>query len=180
MVAVTIIFSQLFGRDFGIINWILGWFGVGQIDWSAGTATSHIALSTMVIWRWTGYNALIYLAAMQSVPRDMQEAAIIDGASSMQRLRRITIPAIRPTIIFTVIVSTIGGLQLLTEPLVYGNGSLTGGSDRQFQTLALYLYEAGFGRYDFGYASATAWVMFLIIVVVALVNLALARRIRRS
>jgi cellobiose transport system permease protein len=177
---VKIIFGQLFGRDYGLVNWVLGWFGAGQIDWQAGTATSHIAIAVMVIWRWTGYNALIYLAAMQAVPQSLHEAAMLDGASSMQRLWKITMPAIRPTIIFTVIVSTIGGMQLLAEPLVFGGGGLTGGSDRQFQTLSLYLYEVGFGRFEFGYASATAWVMFLVIVVAAAANYLVTRRIRSA
>jgi len=70
----------------------------------------------------------------------------------------ITVPAIRPTIVFTVIVATIAGMQVLAEPLLFGGGSLTGGSDRQFQTLSLYLYEVGFYRWEFGYASAAAWV----------------------
>lgn len=69
VVAVVVIFSQLFGRDFGLINWVLGWFGAGSIDWAAGTASSHVALATMIMWRWTGYNTLIFLAAMQAVPR---------------------------------------------------------------------------------------------------------------
>jgi cellobiose transport system permease protein len=180
VVAVTIIFGQLFGRDFGLINYVLGLLDLGQIDWQAGTASSHFAISVMVIWRWTGYNALIYLAAMQAVPDSLHEAAIIDGATSLQRLRRITIPSIRPTIIFTVIVSTIGGMQLFAEPLLFGGGGLTGGSDRQFQTLALYLFEVGFGRFDFGYASATAWLMFVVIVLAAAINFLLIRRIRRS
>src|SRR6266508_5695209 len=162
------------------LNWVLSLFGAGYVDWQAGTASSQIAISAMVIWRWTGYNALIYLAAMQAVPHSLHEAAMLDGASSLQRLVKITIPAIRPTIIFTVIVSTIGGMQLLAEPLVFGTGGLTGGSDRQFQTLSLYLYEVGFGRFDFGYASATAWIMFLIIVLASAVNYLVVRRIRSA
>lgn len=180
VVAVAIIFGQLFGRDYGIVNWVLGLFGAGRIDWDAGTATSHIAISAMVIWRWTGYNALIYLAAMQAVPDSLHEAAKIDGASSWQRLVKITIPSIRPTIIFTVIISTIGGLQILAEPLLFGGGAFTGGSDRQFQTLALFLYESGFSQFNFGYASAIAWLMFVIIAVVAAVNFSIIRLIRRA
>jgi cellobiose transport system permease protein len=177
---VAIIFGQLFGRDYGLVNWVLSQVGGGQIDWRAGTGTSHLAISAMIIWRWTGYNALIYLAAMQTVPKDLYAAASVDGATSFQQLRKITIPAIRPTIIFTVIISTIGGLQVLAEPLLFGGGGLTGGSDRQFQTLSLYLYEVGFGRFDFGYASAAAWVMFGIIVIAGLVNYLLTSRLRRS
>jgi cellobiose transport system permease protein len=180
VVAVTIIFGQLFGRDYGLINWILGLFGAGEINWQSGEATSQIAISVMVIWRWTGYNALIYLAAMQAVSQDLYAAASLDGATSFQQLRKITLPAIRPTIIFTVIVSTIGGMQILAEPLLFGGSGLTGGSDRQFQTLSLYLYEVGFGRFDFGYASAAAWVMFAIIVLFAIVNYLFTSRLKRS
>ena len=180
VVAVAIIFGQLFGRDFGLVNWVLSLFGIGKIDWQAGEASSQIAIAVMVIWRWTGYNALIYLAAMQAVPKELYDSASLDGATSFQQLRKITVPAIRPTIIFTVIISTIGGMQVLAEPLLFGGNGLTGGSDRQFQTLALYLYEVAFGRFDFGYASASSWVMFLIIVIVAAINFGITSRLRRS
>ncbi|MFG1942276.1 carbohydrate ABC transporter permease [Nonomuraea sp. NPDC048826] len=184
VVAVVVIFSQLFGRDFGLINWVLSWFGVGQIDWGAGTATSHLALSVMIMWRWTGYNALIFLAAMQAVPRELYEAATLDGASNLKQLVRITVPMIRPTIIFVVIVSTIGAMQVIAEPLLFGTSSgsgggiVTGGPDRQFQTLALYVYEQGFTKFDFGYASAASWVMFLFVVVVAGINFLVTRRVK--
>ncbi|MFC4335518.1 carbohydrate ABC transporter permease [Salininema proteolyticum] len=181
VVAVAVIFSQLFGRDFGLVNWTLELFGAGRVDWQAGTATSHIAIATMVAWKWTGYNALIYLAAILTVPRELYEAARIDGATRWQQLWKVTVPSIRPTIIFTVIVSTIYGLQIFAEPQLFAGGGpsgTTGGSSRQFQTLTLYLYEHGFNRgFQFGYASAVAWTMFAVIVIVSLVNLALSRRI---
>ncbi|MFI7417104.1 carbohydrate ABC transporter permease [Nonomuraea sp. NPDC049684] len=184
VVAVVVIFSQLFGRDFGLINWVLSWVGIGKIDWAAGTATSHIALSVMIMWRWTGYNALIFLAAMQAVPRELYEAATLDGASSFTQLRRITIPMIRPTIIFVVIVSTIGAMQIIAEPLLFGQssgaggGAASGGPDRQYQTLALFVYEQGFTKFDFGYASAASWLMFLVVVVAAGINFLISRRVK--
>ena len=182
LVAVALIFTQLFSRDFGLINYVLGQVGIGPVDWEAGSVTSWVAISLMVIWRWTGYNALIYLAAMQSIPEDLYEAATVDGASSWKQFWHITVPLLRPTIIFTVIVSTIGGLQLFTEPLLFeaDHTGATGGSARQYQTVALYLYEKSFGssQFDFGYASAIAWSLFLLIAVVSVVNYALVRRIR--
>ncbi|MDF2704981.1 MAG: transporter permease [Nonomuraea muscovyensis] len=184
VVAVVVIFSQLFGRDYGVINWVLSWFGAGTIDWAAGTATSHIALSTMIMWRWTGYNALIFLAAMQAVPKELYEAATLDGASSFTQLRRITVPMIRPTIVFVVIVSTIGAMQIIAEPLLFGassgagGGAVSGGPDRQYQTLALFVYEQGFTKFDFGYASAASWLMFLAVVLVAGINFLLTRRLK--
>ncbi|MFI7453508.1 carbohydrate ABC transporter permease [Nonomuraea sp. NPDC049714] len=182
IVAVTIIFAQLFGRDFGMVNWGLELVGLDPIDWQAGTLSSHIAISLIVIWRWTGYNALIYLAAMQTIPEDLYEAARLDGASQFTQFRKITVPMLRPTIIFTAVVSTIGGFQIIAEPLLFqaGTGNPTGGSDRQFQTVGLYLYEQGFSMYEFGYASAIAWTLCVIIVVMALVNFAITRRIRSS
>ncbi|MEU4407727.1 sugar ABC transporter permease [Streptosporangium sp. NPDC023963] len=182
IVAVTIIFAQLFGRDFGMVNWALGLVGLDPIDWQAGTLSSHVAISLIVIWRWTGYNALIYLAAMQTIPEDLYEAARLDGASQFTQFRKITVPMLRPTIIFTAVVSTIGGFQIIAEPLLFqaGTGNPTGGSDRQFQTVGLYLYEQGFSMYEFGYASAIAWTLCMIIVVMALVNFAITRRIRSS
>jgi cellobiose transport system permease protein len=181
--AVAIIFAQLFGRDFGIVNWVLGLFGVENIDWRSSTLASHVAIASMVAWRWAGYNALIYLAAMQAIPGDLYEAAAIDGAGWWQQFRHVTIPMLRPTIIFTVILSTIGGFQLIAEPLLFDAppGNTTGGSDRQFQTLGLLLYELGFREFRFGYASAVAWSLFLIIAVFAVVNYYLvSRRIRAT
>jgi cellobiose transport system permease protein len=179
VVAVTIIFGQLFGRDYGVVNWLLELFGQGRVDWQAGKASSQVAIAVMIIWRWTGYTSLIYLAAMQAVPKDLYAAAALDGASRFQQFRKITVPAIRPTIVFTVIVATIAGMQVLAEPLLFGGGSLTGGSDRQFQTVSLFLYEVGFSRWQFGYAAAAAWVTFLLIVVAAGVNYLLISRLRR-
>ena len=130
--------------------------------------------SVMVTWRWTGYNALLYLAAMQAIPDDLYESAAIDGAGRWRQFRHITVPMIRPTIIFTVIISTIGGLQLFTEPYLFQpvkNGAM-GGSARQYQTVAMYLYEKSFGssQFKFGYAAAIAWCLFLLIVVISLIN----------
>ncbi|GIH94475.1 carbohydrate ABC transporter permease [Planobispora siamensis] len=177
VVAVVVIFSQLFGRDFGMINWMLSWFGVGAVPWNEGVASSHVAISIMIMWRWTGYNALIFLAAMQAVPRELYEAATIDGAGEFTQLRRITIPMIKPTIVFVVITSTIGAMQVLAEPLLFGVYTLTGGVDRQYQTLALFIYE-NFIKLDLGYASAISWMMFIFIVVIAGINYLITRRSR--
>jgi cellobiose transport system permease protein len=184
LVAVALVFTQLFSRDYGLFNWMLGSIGIAPIDWEAGQISSWVAISVMVTWRWTGFNALLYLAAMQAIPDDLYESAAIDGAGRWKQFWHITVPMIRPTIIFTVIVSTIGGLQLFTEPYLFQpikQGAL-GGSGRQYQTISMYLYEKSFGssQFDFGYAAAIAWCLFLIIVVISLVNFLLIRRIRSA
>lgn len=176
--AVAIVFGQLYGRDAGLVNGLLGLVGVDPIDWQASKATSWIAVSSMVNWRWTGYNALIYLAAMQAIPRDLYEAAAIDGAGAIRQFRNITVPLIRPALIFTVVMSVIGGMQLFTEPLLFGQGDVSGGSLRQFQTIAMYMFEQSFQNFDYGYGSAVAWMIFLLTVLVGVVNLLIGRRLR--
>jgi len=133
----------------------------------------------MVDWRWTGYNALIYLAAMQAIPKDLYEAAALDGASRMRQFWSITIPQLRPTIIFTVIISTIGGLQLFTEPLLFtsGSGGLLGGSEGQFQTITMFLVEVMTNRMRWGYAGAVSLVLFVLIALFSILNFLLVRRI---
>lgn len=176
--AVGIVFSQIFDRDAGMVNGLLGLADVAAIDWQADKWSSWIAIATMVNWRWTGYNALIYLAAMQSVPRDLYEAAEIDGASRSRQFWTITVPMIRPAVVFTVIVSTIAGMQLFTEPLIFGQGAfaISGGSLRQFQTVSMYMFEKAFRDFDYGYGSAVAWMIFLLIMIVTLVNFLLTRK----
>jgi cellobiose transport system permease protein len=179
--AATIVFAMLFGRDFGLINWFLGIFGVDAIDWENGRWSSQIAVSTIVTWRWTGYNALIYLAAIQAIPRELYEAAEVDGASRWQQFRHVTVPGIKPVIIFTVIISTIGATQLFGEPLLFGGaGGYRGGADHQYQTLGLLLYEQGWFNFQLGRAAATAWTMFLIIMLAVGVNALLAARGRSA
>ena len=147
LVAVALIFTQLFSRDYGLVNYVLARrSAIHNIDWEAGRLSSWIALSVMVTWRWAGYNALIYLAAMQGIPDELYEAAAIDGAGSWKQFSHVTVPQLRPTIIFTVIISTIGGLQLFTEPYLFEplKQGATGGSARQYQTVVMYLYEKAF------------------------------------
>ncbi|WP_406458408.1 sugar ABC transporter permease [Streptomyces sp. NBC_00876] len=177
--AATLVFAQLFGRDFGLINYVFGLVGVSPVDWQTGTVASQIAVSSIVIWRWTGYNALIYLAGMQSIPNELYEAAEMDGAPKWRQFFHVTLPGLRPTIVFTVIVSTIGATQLFGEPLLF-EGSVSGGISHQYQTLGLYMYEQGWGFFHLGRAAAIAWVMFLLIVVIVGVNALLAHHRSRK
>jgi cellobiose transport system permease protein len=175
-VAVAMIFTNMFGEQYGLINNVLGNFGLDPVMWKSETLPSHIAIATMVNWRWTGYNALILLAAMQAVPRDLYESAALDGAGAVRRFFSITLPSIRPTMVFVVITSTIGGLQIFTEPRLF-DPATAGGSQRQFQTTVLYLWEMAFQRQNFGKASTIAWLLFLIIVLFGIINYLISRRI---
>jgi cellobiose transport system permease protein len=179
LVAVGIIFANLFGPNYGLVNGMLELLGFDRIDWQSNRFFSHIAIATMVNWRWTGYNALIVLAAMKAIPKEIHEAALIDGATAVRRFFSVTLPLLRPTLIFVVVTSTIGGLQIFTEPKLFDAmpGSNNGGSSNQFQTITLYMYQTGFETQRLGYASAVAWVLFLLIIVIAVVNFLLTRRL---
>lgn len=166
--AAALVFTMIFERDFGMINWALGAVGADPVSWEAGKWSSQVAISTIVIWRWTGYNALLYLAAMQAIPAERYEAAAIDGASRWKQFTQVTVPGIRSTIVFTIVLSTIGATQLFGEPLIFGQGpnGVTGGADNQYQTLGLLLYEEGWKNYQMGRSATVAWAMFMLLVLV--------------
>ncbi|GAM12344.1 carbohydrate ABC transporter permease [Mesobacillus selenatarsenatis] len=173
-VAVAIVFGIMFNdQPFGLFNIIIGWFGMDPINWTTSDWGLKIAISTMVFWRWVGYNTIIYLAGLQAIPSELYEAATIDGASTRQKIQYITIPMLKPIIILTVFTSTIGALQLFTEPLI-----MVGRTYREEGlTVVLYLYREAFNNMAFGTASATAIILFLIIVVLSSINVFIANRI---
>jgi cellobiose transport system permease protein len=174
--AVGIVFGTLFQRDFGVVNWFLSLFSIDAIDWRNERWAAWTAISTMVDWRWTGYNTLILLAGMQAIPRDLYESAAIDGAGRWRQFWQITLPMIRPTLVFVVIVSTIGGLQLFTEPLIF-SGDTLGGPVRQYQTVAMYMFEKGIDTTTTaGYGAAVGGMLFLMIIIVSLLNFLLIRK----
>jgi cellobiose transport system permease protein len=174
IVAVAIIFGTLFGNKYGFLNFILTSFGLDPVEWLNSPFWIKIAIASMVVWRWTGYNAIIYLAGLQSIPNVLYEAARIDGASTIQTFFRITVPLLRPVILFTVITSTIGGMQIFTESQVLvGNG---GGPGGEGMTIVLYLYQLAFVKYLFGYASTVAWGLFVIIAAFSYLNYKIVRR----
>jgi cellobiose transport system permease protein len=178
-VAVTLIFSNMFGDQYGLINNLLNNIGLDPIGWHSDVVASHIAIATMVNFRWTGYTALILLAAMQAIPRDYYEASMIDGAGIVRQFFSITIPQLRPTLIFVIVTSTIGGLQIFDEPRLYDQYG-QGGASSQWMTITIYLYNLGWGQLNFGRAAAVAWLLFLIIVLVSLVNVAITRSIAKA
>jgi cellobiose transport system permease protein len=174
IVAVAIVFGTLFtSSEAGLINSILGLIGISPINWGVSEWGVKIAISTMVFWRWVGYNTIIYLAGLQSIPNELYEAAKIDGANLRQQIYHITLPMMRPTIIFTVFLSTIGSLQLFTEPLVFLGRAMR----EEGITIVLYLYRDAFVSNAFGTASATAVVLFFIIVIISTINVFIANRL---
>ena len=176
-VAVGIIFGRMFADQSGLINSWLGLVGIDPIRWHVDPLASHVAIASMVNFRWTGYNTLIFLAAMQAVPRELYEAAIIDGAGRIRQFFSVTVPQIRATVIFVILTSTIGGLQIFDEPRVF-DAQGRGGASQQWMTTTLYLYDVGWGtQRDLGRAAAVAWLLFIVVVLIGLVNFAVTNRI---
>lgn len=175
-VAVAIVFGVMFNsQDFGLINSILSFFGFDPISWSTSNWGVKIAISTMVFWRWVGYNTIIYLAGLQGIPNELYEAAEIDGATVRQKILYITVPMLRPIVIFIVFTSTIGALQLFTEPLIF----LGRNAREEGITVVLYLYREAFANLAFGPASATAIILFFIIIVISSINVFIANKLSR-
>ncbi|HEY6739366.1 MAG TPA: sugar ABC transporter permease [Actinopolymorphaceae bacterium] len=168
IVAIAIIFGSIFSNQFGLINAALQGLGLGTVEWLTAPWGIKIAIAAMVIWRWTGYNAIIYLAGLQAIPTELYEAARVDGASWIQVFFRITIPMMRPIILFTVITSTIGGMQLFTEPQVLLGNS--GGPGNEGLTMVLYLYQQAFDNNQFGYGAAIGWALFVIMILFSIIN----------
>ncbi len=186
-VATAMIFGQVFGQ-FGLL--VPNLQQLGLLDHVASPffqdrLLSHMAIGSMIVFRWTGYNALILLAAMQAVPRELYEAATVDGASRMRQFFSVTVPNIRPTMIFVILTMTIGGLQVFDEARMFdggGTGGGKGGADNQWTTVVLYLYELGFGDWQdrLGQAAAVGWILALIIGLFSVGNFLLTRSISSS
>jgi multiple sugar transport system permease protein len=162
-VAIAIMFSSLFSKDFGLVNATLSaLFGVEPIDWLGRPENIKPAIAVIVFWRYLGFNVVLYLAALQTIPRDLYEAASIDGASRFRQFWHITLPGLKPMMFFGVTLSVIGGLQLFEEPFILTGGK--GGADQSGMTSAVYLYRMAFDFNDFGGASAMSWLLFVVVV----------------
>ncbi|MBO0783853.1 MAG: sugar ABC transporter permease, partial [Ktedonobacteraceae bacterium] len=168
IVAITVIFSSMFGTQFGLLNFVLTALHLPAVPWVTDPWGMKWAIALMVIWRWTGYNALIYMAGLQSIPSEYYEAARTDGANTWSVFRHITLPLLRPVILFTVITSTTGGLSLFTEPQVLLGNS--GGTGHEGMTMSLYQYWQAFASYHFGYGAAVGWLIFLVMLVFTIIN----------
>ncbi|MDO9396102.1 MAG: sugar ABC transporter permease, partial [Herbiconiux sp.] len=178
--AAVLIFGTLFADRSGLINQALDGVGLEPVRWHVERWWSHLAIAGMVNWRWTGYNALIFLAAMQAVPREVYESAALDGAGRLRQLLHITLPMIRPTVIFVIVTTTIGGLQIFTEPRLFDDtAQREGGANHQYMTMTLYVYVKGIEDQFYGRASAAAWLLFLFIITIALVNYGVTRLLTR-
>src|ERR687886_100997 len=167
-VAVSMVFVSLFGLNYGLLNWVLSLVGIPPIDWLGTAIWVKPAIALVVIWRYFGWNTVIYLAGLQSIPTELYEAARVDGARWRDVFLHITLPLLRPVITFTVILSIIGALQLFEEPAMLTGGPFSnslGGPNQAGLTVVLNLYQTAFSFTQFGYAAAMSVALFLVIVV---------------
>jgi multiple sugar transport system permease protein len=172
VVAVALIWRAIFHTRYGLLNDVLGWFGIDAVDWLGDPAWSMPAMIIFAVWKNFGYNMIIFVAGLQSIPADLYEAARLDGASRVAQLRYITLPALAPTMLLVTILTMVGYFQLFAEPYV-----MTRGGPSQSTTSVLYfMFEEGFKWWNLGFASAVAFVLFAIMLAGTLLQLYLARR----
>jgi multiple sugar transport system permease protein len=172
LVAVAIVWRYLYHPRYGLLNWMLGHVGISPIDWLGNPLWAMPAIIVMATWKNFGYNMLICIAGLQNIPRELHEAAALDGATPFQRFRYVTIPMLAPTLFFVVIVTMIGYLQLFTEPYVMTQG----GPLRATTSLVLYMYEEGFRWWRLGVAAAIAFLLFALIVAFTVIQRRLSPR----
>lgn len=156
----AVILRVMFSSNGGIVNTVIGAI-TGEpyyFDWLGSEAWIKPLVVLLVVWRWTGWHFIIFLSGLQSISRDLHEAARIDGASRVQIFLHVTVPLMLPTLAFSITNATLGGLQIFDEPFVLTAG--TGGTDNATTTLGMYLYATAFTNFDFGLGSAVSWYIF--------------------
>lgn len=162
----------LSGESYGILNAVRETFGLDAIVWLGTPSLAITMLVVVAVWGGMGGTMILFVAGLRAIPTELYEAAAIDGATPSQRFWRITLPLLRPTMLYIVITGTIGAFQVFNEPyLLFGGVSSVGGLLDSALTLVTYLYDRGFGRFQLGYASAVAWVLFIIVFILTLINL---------
>jgi ABC-type sugar transport system permease subunit len=166
IVAIAVVWRFLLNPDFGLINLLLAKVGITGPNWLANSALAMPSIIAMAVWRNVGFAMVVFVAGMQAIPSMLYEAASIDGAGRWQSFRYVTLPMLRPTILFMLVITTIGYLQLFEEPFV-----MTGGGPLDATlSVTMYMYQQGFTFFHQGYASAIAYVLFVIVAIAAILQ----------
>jgi ABC-type sugar transport system permease subunit len=162
---VSMVFLLIFDTQYGFLNYLISLVGGDQIGWITTQEMSKVSVSLLAIWRWTGWNMVIVLAGLQSIPTVLYDAAKVDGARTWELFRYITLPLLRPVLIFIIMLSTIDGLRLFAEPALLTKG----GPAQSSLTMVMYLYRQAFEFRKFGYASAIAVAIFVLVAITSIV-----------
>lgn len=175
LVAVSILFQLLFhpGSE-GVLNFVLGWVGIEPVGWFTNPKFSRFSIVLMNLWGMLGYNTIIFIAALSSVPRDLYEASEVDGANWFDKWIYITVPYLRPIILFMVIISTISSMKRFTD--VWLIGGTAGNPAGSLMTVVLYIYRNAFLASQMGIASAASYILFMIILILSILMLLTNRR----
>jgi len=171
LVAVAIVWRYLYHTRYGLFNYALSYVGIGPIDWLGDPQWAMPAIILMAVWKSFGYNMLIFIAGLQSIPEELYDAAEIDGAGPVRRFFSITLPMLMPTLVFVSVVTMIGYFQLFAEPYVMTQG----GPLRSTTSVVLLMYEEGFRWWRMGYAAAIAFVLFVVILIATLLQFRLQK-----
>jgi len=172
LISAALVWVMFYEVSSGLFNYVLGLFGFRALDWLSNASTAMPAIVLMSIWKGLGFNMVIFLAALQGIPRELNEAAALDGAGRVRRFVAITLPLLAPATVYVVITSLIASFQVFAQVYVMTNG----GPNNSTITMVHYIYRTAFQNLDFGYASSMAMVMFVLLVIAALVNLRLFSR----
>jgi ABC-type sugar transport system permease subunit len=167
-VAVGIVFRMLYNTEYGIINNILLALGGMPVNWLGDSIVAKVAVMGVVLWRWTGLLSVYFLAGLQSIPEELYEAAAIDGASNAQRFLYVTLPSLRPVILFVSVIVLIGSTQIFDDPQVLFGAATPGGPANAGLSIVQYLFTRGIQQLLYGYASAVGVFLFVIILVLSL------------
>jgi multiple sugar transport system permease protein len=172
LVAVAIVWRYLYHTRYGLLNYALGALGIAPIDWLGDPHWAMPAIILMAVWKNFGYNMLIFIAGLQSIPDELYDAANVDGAGPVRQFMNVTLPMLGPTLLFVGVITMIGYFQLFAEPYVMTQG----GPLRSTTSVVLYMYEEGFRWWRMGYAAAIAFVLFVVILIATIVQFRLQRQ----
>jgi len=173
LVAIAVVWRYLYHPRFGLLNAALGLVGIGPLDWLGDPTLAMPAIILMAVWKNFGFNMVIFIAGLQSIPERLYEAASTDGAGTVQQFWRITLPMLTPTFVFVGVMAVVGNFQLFAEPYVMTQG----GPAHSTLSIVLYMYEEGFRWWSLGYAAALALVLFAIVLAVTLLTRLRARNV---
>ncbi|HAA86233.1 MAG TPA: sugar ABC transporter permease [Kosmotogaceae bacterium] len=172
-VAIAVVWSWILNMHYGLLNWFLGLFGISGPNWLGDPTFAMSSIIMLVVWKAIGYNMILFISGLQNIPDFLYEAAELDGASGWQKFVHITIPMLRPTMLFVTTMMLIGYLQLFEEPYMLTDG----GPLNSTLSVVLYLYRQGFRFFELGYASALAVALFLIIITITLIRMRLSKQV---
>lgn len=165
LVSISLLWSWMMDPEYGLLNWVIGLFGFGKLEWLSHPSTSLISLVIVAVWKGLGYNTLVFIAGLQSIPQDIYEAASLDRSRPWTTFTRLILPMLSPTIFFLVIINLIGSFQVFETIAIMTQG----GPVNSTNTLVYYIYEAGFRFFKIGYASAAGVILLFIVGILTIV-----------